>query len=49
MGLGEIIFIVIILSLIFGAGRIFGSAGWVRKGILVLRKEWDAGKESSIR
>ncbi len=49
MGLGEIIYIVIILSLIFGVGWIFGLAGWIRKGIHALRKEWDAGKESSIR
>ncbi len=49
MGFGEIIFIVIILSLIFGVGWIFGLAGWVRKGIRALRKGWDAGKESSIQ
>ena len=49
MGIVEIIFIAIILSMIFGVGWIFGSAGWVRKGIRALRKGWDAGKESSIR
>ena len=48
-GLGENIFIVLILIMIFGAGWIFGLAGWVRKGIRLLRKEWDAGKDSSTR
>jgi|GEM_PF-6564141 Sec-independent protein translocase protein TatA len=49
MGLGEFLFIVIILSMIFGAGWILGLAGWVRKGIRTIRKGWDAGKDSPIR
>jgi Sec-independent protein translocase protein TatA len=49
MGFGEIIFIVLILSMIFGAGWIFGLAGWVRKGIRIIRKGWDAGKDPSTR
>ncbi|MBN2084172.1 MAG: twin-arginine translocase TatA/TatE family subunit [Anaerolineales bacterium] len=49
MGFGEIILIVLILVMIFGAGWIFGLAGWVRKGIRTLRREWDAGKDSAAR
>ena len=49
MSLGEILFIAIILFMIFGAGWIFGLAGWVRKGIRTLRKGWDAGEDSPIR
>jgi hypothetical protein len=49
MGFGEIIFIVLILSMIFGAGWIFGLAGWVRKGIRIISWEGDAGKDSSTR
>ncbi len=48
MSRDEFYFIVIILSLIFGAGWFFGSAGWVRKGIRALRRERHAGKEFSI-
>jgi Sec-independent protein translocase protein TatA len=49
MGLAEIIFVVIILIMIFGAGWIFGLTGWVRKGIRTVRKGMDAGKDSSTR
>jgi Sec-independent protein translocase protein TatA len=47
LGIGEIILIVLILSLIFGVGWIFGLAGWTRKGIRRLREGLNAGEESS--
>jgi Sec-independent protein translocase protein TatA len=48
-GTAAIIFVVIIFHMIFGAGWIFGLAGWVRKGIRTVRKAWDAGKDSAVR
>jgi Sec-independent protein translocase protein TatA len=45
LGFGEIILIVIILSMIFGVGWIFGLAGWVRKGVRSLNKGPDAGRD----